>query len=596
VDSDPERENVAVEATRQEQTRNAEYRSRLSWFIGVTDAGPVDQGALTYEPFFGLQEKPFSLASDPRFFCSQTSRGVAFDTMAAAIRRREGILVLTGEVGTGKTTLCRAVLRSLDQKTFAAFVPDPFLSREDLLKTLLVDFGVVSVDDIRSGRLRGASRTDLSYPLYDFLASLQPLKAFAVVMIDEAQNLTTELLEEIRILSDLEDRQRLLEVVLVGQPELRSRLASPDMRQLRQRVSMRCELAPLARADVQLYVARRLLIAGNDGRLRFADAAIDLVSSASEGIPRVINQVCDRALVRAARSGVMTVEVDHVAGALDDLQLSAAPVQAPASASRAARQPSRTRVVAVDPSPGLDQVYGFPSESSHADSRPGRAVATTVDTPRAATNPGIPPGSRAQRDGGGVVPTFEVDQTSGPAGIRQRRLLALAAAGLVVAAAGVLNWREISLGSAGTTRLAPAGPSAPQPSAPSADAPKPPVPDLPPVETPPAESPEQDSPLAASPGADDGQAAAKHVIQIATFESASRAAQALQEFQDAGYRAYTVDVQLRDGSAAHAVFLGPYDDRASADQDLERVTKMPGYGAGWVVEVRSPRLPSESQP
>ena len=204
----------------------AEARSRLNWFIGVADTTSPDPGSLTYEPFFGLREKPFSLSSDPRFFFTESLHGAAFDTLAAAIRRREGLLVLTGEVGTGKTTLCRAVLQSLDQKTFAAFVQDPFLSREDLLKTLLVDFGVVSVDEIRSGRLRGASRTDLSYPLYDFLASLQPLKAFAVVMIDEAQNLAPELLEEIRILSDLDNGQKLLEVVLVGQPELQARMAT----------------------------------------------------------------------------------------------------------------------------------------------------------------------------------------------------------------------------------------------------------------------------------------------------------------------------------------------------------------------------------
>ena len=228
----------------------AEARSRLHWFIGVSDTTSQDPGSLTYEPYFGLREKPFSLSSDPRFFFSHASHGAAFDTLAAGIRRREGLLVLTGEVGTGKTTLCRAVLQSLDQKTFAAFVTDPFLSREDLLKTLLVDFGVVSVDEIRSGRLRGASRTDLSYPLYDFLASLQPLKAFAVVMIDEAQNLSAALLEEIRILSDLDNGQKLLEVVLVGQPELKSRMATSAMRQLSQRVSVRCELAPLVRDDL----------------------------------------------------------------------------------------------------------------------------------------------------------------------------------------------------------------------------------------------------------------------------------------------------------------------------------------------------------
>src|SRR5204863_4047092 len=132
------------------------------------------------------------------------SHAPIYDDLLAGIRRREGLIVLTGDIGTGKTTLCRAVLQDLDRKTFTTFVPDPFVSREDLLKIMLIDFGVMSVDDLKTGRLNGASRPDLSYPLYEFLNSLVPLQAFAVLIIDEAQNLSPALLEEIRILSDLE--------------------------------------------------------------------------------------------------------------------------------------------------------------------------------------------------------------------------------------------------------------------------------------------------------------------------------------------------------------------------------------------------------
>jgi general secretion pathway protein A len=139
-------------------------------------------------------------------------------------------VVLTGEIGMGKTTLCRSVLAALDRKTFSAFVPDPFVSREDLLKILLVEFGVVSVDDLVRGRLQGASRAELSYPLYEFLRSLEPLDAFAVLLIDEAQNLSSSLLEEVRILADLEGTRKLLQVVLIGQPELSSALQQPHMR------------------------------------------------------------------------------------------------------------------------------------------------------------------------------------------------------------------------------------------------------------------------------------------------------------------------------------------------------------------------------
>ena len=301
---------------------DSDFRGRVvSHALPAVDIGLPDSESLTYERYFGLREKPFSLSPDPRFFFTNPSRRATFDALVAGIRRREGILALTGETGTGKTTLCRAVLQSLDRKTFAAFVPDPFLSREDLLKILLVDFGVISMDEIRSGRLQGATRTDLSYRLYDFLTSPQPVQTFAVVMIDEAQNLSTQLLEEIRILADLETRQRLLQIFFIGQPQLGSHLGTPEMRQLNQRVSVRCELLPLARPDVGPYISHRLAVAGNSGALEFTEPAIELVYRASSGIPRVINLVCDGALLRAARSRRMIVGDGDILGAIDELKL-----------------------------------------------------------------------------------------------------------------------------------------------------------------------------------------------------------------------------------------------------------------------------------
>jgi hypothetical protein len=192
-------------------------------------------------------------------------------------------------------------------------------------------------------------------------------------MIDEAQDLPTKLLEEIRILSDLENRQKLLQLLLVGQPELESRLGTPEMRQLTQRLSVRCELPPLARQDVRPYVTHRLTIAGANGTLQFTDAAIDLVGAASSGTPRVINLICDRALFRAAGACTMTVDAEHVLGAVDDLKLPVArslrgvgwdrPVPNPdsfvrewreGSAARAQRQP-QPRPVADKPD-GLTRV------------------------------------------------------------------------------------------------------------------------------------------------------------------------------------------------------------------------------------------------
>ena len=263
-----------------------------------TDAGH-SSALLTYESYYGLREKPFSLSTDPRFLYKSAAHAGTFEDLLLAIRRREGLIVLTGDIGTGKTTLCKAVLEQLDRKTFTTFVPDPFVTREALLKMLLLDFGVMSIDDLKSGRMTGASHPDLSYPLYDFLKSLVPLQAFAVLIIDEAQNLSSSLLEEIRILSDLESPDKLLQVVLVGQLELRAKLKQPEMRQLDQRVSARCSLEPLSREGVAGYISHRLAVAGGaDDRVRFSADAIDAVFRVSGGTPRVVNLVCDRALYR----------------------------------------------------------------------------------------------------------------------------------------------------------------------------------------------------------------------------------------------------------------------------------------------------------
>jgi general secretion pathway protein A len=276
--------------------------------------------SLTYEPYYGLKEKAFSLSSDPRFLYKSRSHAPMFDELRAGIRRREGIIVLTGEPGTGKTTLCRSVLASLDRKTFCAFVPDPFLSREDLLKMLLIEFGAMSVDDVKSGRLRDATRPELSYPLYDFLKSLVPLQAYAVLVIDEAQNLSSQLLEEIRILADLEGSEKLLQLVLVGQPELRDKLKDPAMRQVDQRVSVRCSLHTLDRDALPGYIAHRLNVAGSGSdRAEFTAEALDLVYKASNGNPRVTNLIIDKSLNRGHLDRTWTITPAIVTGALSEL-------------------------------------------------------------------------------------------------------------------------------------------------------------------------------------------------------------------------------------------------------------------------------------
>ena len=305
---------------------------------------------LTYEPYYGLREKPFSLSTDPKFLYKSAAHSGTFEDLHLAIRRREGLIVLTGDIGTGKTTLCKAVLERLDRKTFTTFVPDPFVTREALLKMMLLDFGVMSVDDLKGGRMTGASHPDLSYPLCDFLKSLVPLQAFAVLIIDEAQNLSPALLEEIRILSDLESPDKLLQVVLVGQLELQAKLKLPEMRQLDQRVSARCSLQPLHREGVAGYISHRLSVAGGaDDRVHFSPNAIDAVFRVSGGLPRVINLVCDRALHRGHLARKSAIDLEAVTQAIEDLGVGAltaapsflaAPVASPAAPAVAPAAPA----------------------------------------------------------------------------------------------------------------------------------------------------------------------------------------------------------------------------------------------------------------
>jgi hypothetical protein len=185
-------------------------------------------------------------------------------------------------------------------------VPDPFASREDLLKMLLTDFGIASGADVTSGRLRDASRTELTYLLRDFLGTLAPLQAFAVVFVDEAQNLSLPLLEELRILSDADG---LMQVVLVGQLELGEKLRLPAMRQLDQRVSARCRLQPLDVAGVAGYISHRLHRAGGSAdRISFSGDAVELIYELSGGVPRVINRLCDHALHAAYGRKIASID------------------------------------------------------------------------------------------------------------------------------------------------------------------------------------------------------------------------------------------------------------------------------------------------
>ena len=292
-----------------------------------------------YEEYYGFVQPPFSLTPDPRFLYRSESHDVALQQVRQAIRRKEDFLVLTGDIGTGKTTLCRTLLEQFDQTTFTALILNPFLSVEELLREVLLSFGVVSKDALKSGRLATASKHELIRTLHDFLLSLVPLHGNAVLIIDEAQHLSTDVLEEIRILSNLETNdQKLLQIVIVGQLNLLDLLHRTELRQLDQRISIRCSLKALTREEVEAYVTHRLWVARGSTSVSFTPKAFDFVHAVSGGVPRVINLLCDRALMVAceARSSLVTEEQVVQAAALIGLDVPKGKVTS--SASRPSRR------------------------------------------------------------------------------------------------------------------------------------------------------------------------------------------------------------------------------------------------------------------
>src|SRR5687767_5385948 len=266
-----------------------------------------------YEEFYHFGQPPFTLAPDPRFLYRSESHEQAITLLMQAIRRKEGFIVLTGDIGTGKTTICRTLLQQLDQTTFTSLILNPFLSVEELLREILLDFGVVSREAVRSGRIASASKHELASTLHDFLRSLVPIHGSGVLIIDEAQHLSPQVLEEIRVLSNLETTEsKLLQIVFVGQLNLLDVLAEADMRQLDQRISLRATLKPLTREEVEAYIAHRLSVARGSSSLRFEPEALDTVHTYTGGVPRVINLLCDRTLMLGAQLGVGVISPDII--------------------------------------------------------------------------------------------------------------------------------------------------------------------------------------------------------------------------------------------------------------------------------------------
>lgn len=273
-----------------------------------------------YEQFYSLIEPPFSLTPDPKYFYRSESHHRAFELLQYAIQRREGFMVVYGEIGTGKTTLCRAVLDTIEKNVCTALLLNPFLTEIDLMKAILDDFGLT----LPGGKKAAApSKQDLINTLNDFLITVLEKDGRAVLIIDEAQNIPLPTLEQIRIISNLETHNaKLLQIVLVGQLELVDVLARPELRQLHQRISIKCELTPLSLDEAAQYVRHRLAIAGGGhSRVVFTPDALREIYSYSAGIPRLINLIADRALLAGMALSTSTMDKRVVREAVENLQL-----------------------------------------------------------------------------------------------------------------------------------------------------------------------------------------------------------------------------------------------------------------------------------
>ena len=276
---------------------------------------------VTYEPFYGLSEKPFSLSTDPKFIYHSTSHDRALQELIDALGRGDGIMLLTGETGIGKTTLCRSLVDQLGRRTVTSFLTAPVGSLDDVLKTVLVDFGVVAREDAAHGPFAAASREELTAAIGDFAASLAPLQASAVIILDEAQNVPPDILEPLAALWETAGVDRRVQIILVGQPALASVLHRRQLRALERSVAVRCRLEPLTAEEVIGYVVHRIAVAGTSARVEFDDGAYAELYSATRGVPRLVNLVCDGALMRGYETSASVIDDQLIAGAAANLEL-----------------------------------------------------------------------------------------------------------------------------------------------------------------------------------------------------------------------------------------------------------------------------------
>jgi general secretion pathway protein A len=265
-----------------------------------------------YLEYYGLNEPPFSITPNPRFLFYSAKHREAFNHLLYGIRERKGFVQLTGEVGAGKTTLCRALLEQLGDSFSTALILNPVLDADGLMKAVAMEFGL---------EVRGMDRLETIATINHFLLQQLEQGRETVLIIDEAQDLTNDLLEQVRLLSNLEtDDRKLLQIVLMGQPELRDRLNDYSLRQLRQRITVRYHLRPLKLQELGQYIQHRLQVSGSKGGPFFTWAALWRIHRYSQGIPRLVNALCDKCLLAGFVKQRDTIDYDMVCTAVRELE------------------------------------------------------------------------------------------------------------------------------------------------------------------------------------------------------------------------------------------------------------------------------------
>lgn len=265
-----------------------------------------------YLEHYGLKEPPFAITPNPRFLFYSAKHREAYNHLLYGIRERKGFVQLTGDVGAGKTTLCRAMLDALGGQFATALILNPVMSPNEMMKAIAIDFGL---------SVEGMDRLETVAVINEFLLWQASHGRDAVLIIDEAQNLTDDLLEQVRLLSNLEtDDRKLLQIVLMGQPELRDRLNAHHLRQLRQRITVRYHLSALSRDEISEYIRHRIHVSGGNGRPAFSTPAIWRIHRYSKGVPRLINALCDKALLAGYVNQTDKIDYGMIGRAIRELE------------------------------------------------------------------------------------------------------------------------------------------------------------------------------------------------------------------------------------------------------------------------------------